>query len=282
MHVLLVEADPLQADLIQQDLTNLPDIDMCFEHASCLTESLDLLSRQPFDVVLLNWELPDSEGLDAVVDIAAAQPAIPIVVLTVPEDEATATEALRHGTQDYILISKLDGSALLRTLRDAVERNCRELAERQRWEAQMLERERLSAEVRDSVHQSLDSIRLQLQVLSEKLLAHDRDKHPPTILADRPGIPLIAAGKISVSPRDAVEASSFQATASTAAALNSLTPRQVEILRMIAAGDTSKLIAKKLGIHIKTVDNHRRVLRDKLGVQSTAAMVRIAQQHGRI
>lgn len=56
-----------------------------------------------------------------------------------------------------------------------------------------------------------------------------------------------------------------------------LTGRQLQILRLIADGDTSKRIARKLDIHIKTVDNHRKMLRDRLGVQSTAEMIRVAK-----
>jgi len=57
-----------------------------------------------------------------------------------------------------------------------------------------------------------------------------------------------------------------------------LTPRQLEILRLVAAGHTSKNIAGRLGIHIKTVDNHRHAIRQTLGVQSTAEMVRVAKE----
>ena len=57
-----------------------------------------------------------------------------------------------------------------------------------------------------------------------------------------------------------------------------LTPRQLEILRLVAAGHTSKNIAGRLGIHIKTVDNHRHAIRQILGVHSTAEMVRVAKE----
>jgi DNA-binding NarL/FixJ family response regulator len=58
------------------------------------------------------------------------------------------------------------------------------------------------------------------------------------------------------------------------------TDRQLEILRLVAAGDTSQRIARKLGIHIKTVENHRQRIRQKLGVHSVAEMVRVAKERG--
>ena len=48
----------------------------------------------------------------------------------------------------------------------------------------------------------------------------------------------------------------------------------------VAAGDTSKRIARKLGLHVKTVDSHRRLLRDKLGARSSAELIRLAKEHG--
>ena len=59
-----------------------------------------------------------------------------------------------------------------------------------------------------------------------------------------------------------------------------LTLRQREILRLVAAGETSKRIASLLGIHVKTVDHHRQLIREKLGARSSAEMVRLAKDRG--
>ena len=59
-----------------------------------------------------------------------------------------------------------------------------------------------------------------------------------------------------------------------------LTLRQREILRLVAAGETSKRIAALLGIHVKTVDHHRQLIREKLGARSSAEMVRLAKDRG--
>lgn len=59
-----------------------------------------------------------------------------------------------------------------------------------------------------------------------------------------------------------------------------LSPRQLEVLRLVAAGDTSKRIARKLGIQESTVAKHRDHIREKLGVQSAAEMIRVASERG--
>lgn len=60
----------------------------------------------------------------------------------------------------------------------------------------------------------------------------------------------------------------------------SLTPREIEILKLIADEHSNPEIAEKLFISIRTVDTHRRNLLEKLGVKNTAGLVRYALAHG--
>ena len=55
--------------------------------------------------------------------------------------------------------------------------------------------------------------------------------------------------------------------------LEALSPRESEVLTLIAAGFLTKQIATKLGISEKTVEKHRKNLKKKLGVNSTAGLV---------
>jgi two-component system response regulator NreC len=59
-----------------------------------------------------------------------------------------------------------------------------------------------------------------------------------------------------------------------------LTPREREILRLIALGLTHGEIAAQLGISLKTVETHRQHTCDKLGIRPRALLVRFAQQSG--
>jgi len=58
-----------------------------------------------------------------------------------------------------------------------------------------------------------------------------------------------------------------------------LTPRQREILQMIAEGMTSREIGESLHIHIKTVESHRMHLMKRLGIHDVAGLVRYAIRH---
>ncbi len=57
--------------------------------------------------------------------------------------------------------------------------------------------------------------------------------------------------------------------------LQSLTPREREILDLVVDGELTKNIAQKLGIRPKTVEVHRSHITSKMGVDSTAQLVRI-------
>jgi DNA-binding NarL/FixJ family response regulator len=62
--------------------------------------------------------------------------------------------------------------------------------------------------------------------------------------------------------------------------LEALSPREREILQLVAEGKTSQQIAERLSISSKTVDTYRSRLMDKIGVEDVASLVRFAIQHG--
>jgi DNA-binding NarL/FixJ family response regulator len=59
-----------------------------------------------------------------------------------------------------------------------------------------------------------------------------------------------------------------------------LTPRQREVLQLVAEGKTSKEIADRLGLSVKTVESHRAQLMKRLGVSNIPALVRTAIRLG--
>jgi DNA-binding NarL/FixJ family response regulator len=61
-----------------------------------------------------------------------------------------------------------------------------------------------------------------------------------------------------------------------------LTPRQIEILQLLAKGYSRKQIAEKLVISVKTFDTYRAQLIQQLDVQDAAGLVRVATQMGLI
>ncbi len=59
-----------------------------------------------------------------------------------------------------------------------------------------------------------------------------------------------------------------------------LTSREQTILLLLAQGRTNRAVARELDISVRTVETHRRNIRRKLGISSTAGLTRYALEHG--
>jgi two-component system, NarL family, response regulator NreC len=62
--------------------------------------------------------------------------------------------------------------------------------------------------------------------------------------------------------------------------LRELTPREREVVQLIAEGSTSGQIAQVLGVSVKTVEKHRQNITRKLGTSSVAELVKFAVREG--
>jgi two-component system, cell cycle sensor histidine kinase and response regulator CckA len=122
IRVLLVEDNPGDARLFTELVRDTGAGQWKMVHVDRLSTALDRLSREPFDVMLLDLSLPDAEGLETLIRAHAEAPKIPIVVLTGHDDEALAVRAVRAGAQDYLVKGRMDGDLLVRSIRYASER----------------------------------------------------------------------------------------------------------------------------------------------------------------
>jgi FixJ family two-component response regulator len=64
------------------------------------------------------------------------------------------------------------------------------------------------------------------------------------------------------------------------ARIATLTPREFEVFRLVIAGLLNKQIAAELGAALRTIKTHRGRVMRKLGVESVAELVRLAQRAG--
>ena len=101
-----------------------------------LAEALDGLGRDHFDVVVLDLNLSDSTGLDTFATLHQRFPNMPVVILSGQDDNALALESVAQGAQDFVAKNKADSDSLTRSLRYAVERSERILADQRNlfWE----------------------------------------------------------------------------------------------------------------------------------------------------
>jgi two-component system response regulator NreC len=62
--------------------------------------------------------------------------------------------------------------------------------------------------------------------------------------------------------------------------ISTLTPRELEVLRLIVAGYNNKQVAEKLAISRKTVETHRAHIMEKLEVHNAASLAALAFRSG--
>lgn len=81
-------------------------------------------------------------------------------------------------------------------------------------------------------------------------------------------------------PRPAVDAAGSWLRDEAGCRLDDLSPREREIFDMLVRGRSNRVIAQQLFISVKTVETHRASINRKLGVHSTAEIVRFAALRG--
>ncbi|WP_417585952.1 diguanylate cyclase domain-containing protein [Nitrincola sp.] len=126
-NVLMVEDEPGDVALIRLYLQEKDADAFSLDVVGSLSEaicSLDQRQSLP-DVILLDLNLPDSEGLVTLLRLREKSMDIPIVVLTGMDDTRWIQEALKSGAQDY-LVKGADGRSLRKALRYAIVRHERD------------------------------------------------------------------------------------------------------------------------------------------------------------
>lgn len=127
-HVLLIE-DKLENIQLLQDLLSQS------QHSSlaqgwtfpitCVTtlkESLASLDAHKFDVILLDLDLPDSQGLDTLIKLREKVANLPIIVEMDGQSEGAVVESFQLGADGYLQIKNLDSNLLIHEIRLAIER----------------------------------------------------------------------------------------------------------------------------------------------------------------
>lgn len=178
------------------------------ESAGTLAAALALIERQAFAVALVDLDLPDGSGLEAIAALRRRSPATAAVVTTIFDDDAHVFPAMQAGAQGYLLKEQ--------------------------------PRERFIA--------GLQGI----------------------LRGEPPLSPAIARRMIA----------HFNAAAPAEGPEVSLTPRETEVLRLVAKGFTQQEIAGHLGLSRHTVVDHVKSLYRKLNVSSRAEAALAATRRG--
>ncbi len=199
IRILSVDDHPLLREGIAALIVNQTDMKLVAQ-ASNGREAIEQFRSHRPDVTLMDLQMPEMSGIDALIAISSEFPGARFIVLTTYAGDVLAHRALKAGAQAYLL-KGLVRKDLLDTIR--------------------------------AVH----------------------------------------AGKKRISPEVAAQLADHVAD-------DTLTAREIEVLRLIAAGDANKLIAGQLSITEETVKSHVGNILSKLGANDRTHAVTIGLKRG--
>lgn len=107
-----IEDNMADAFLLQELLKSSPSVSFEFDHRVRFAEAERRLATERFDLVLLDHNLPDVEGWEALEGLRREYPQVPVVVLSGNDDPRALREALGRGAQDYWVKGEADGAWL--------------------------------------------------------------------------------------------------------------------------------------------------------------------------
>ncbi len=129
--ILLLEDNPGDARLLREYLREETPDQYQIKHSKKLNTGLNRLAKEKPDIILLDLDLPDCQGLDTFTQLQTEAPDVPIVILTGLSDSDQAIKAVQAGAQDYLVKGEVNNELLVRAIQYAIERKQAETALRE-------------------------------------------------------------------------------------------------------------------------------------------------------
>ncbi len=122
LRILVVEDDLFDRKQMERLLSRSSLSKYDIEFSDYLDKTLQRLSEQEFDILLLDLNLPDSTGLDTLAAVEKTHPNVPKIVVTGGGDEDIGLKAVAGGAQDYLVKGKFNTYTLVRAINYSIER----------------------------------------------------------------------------------------------------------------------------------------------------------------
>lgn len=101
LRVLVVDDDRVDRIALKRSLSQ-TSFEITVGEADGVLTAIDLLTRATYDCVLLDYNLPDGDGLTFLRGIRGAGISVPVIMITGQQDSAVASDLIDAGAADYI------------------------------------------------------------------------------------------------------------------------------------------------------------------------------------
>ena len=122
LKILVLEDSSDDFFLLKEAIDSSVEIEAELLRVSRLSEAISKVENMAVDAAILDLQVPDSTGLDTFIGFHKQCPDTPTIILSGTKDNDTALEAVRRGAQDYLNKGEPSSSAIVRTIRYAIER----------------------------------------------------------------------------------------------------------------------------------------------------------------
>jgi two-component system sensor histidine kinase UhpB len=121
MRIMLVEDNPGDALIINEMLKEIYNEQFDLIHFKRVDEGLEHI-KEEFDIMLLDLNLPDSNGVETFKTMNSHLPDLPIIILTGLTDEDLAVNIVSEGAQDYLVKGQINKQLLSKSIKYSIER----------------------------------------------------------------------------------------------------------------------------------------------------------------
>ncbi len=123
MDILIVDDDDVDRESVKRSLSK-SDFDCTITQATTADQALGLCQKSHFDVILLDYRMPERDGIELLKELRDSSDELTAVVVMMSnsEDEKLALDALQAGAQDFILKREISAARLRRTILQARKR----------------------------------------------------------------------------------------------------------------------------------------------------------------
>ena len=138
MHNILIIDDDIGDQRALQRAVRKSDLGCGAETRSSVEEALSSLESHPYDCILMDYNIPGTNGLDGLKQIKKLAPFTPIIMVTGVGDELVAREALSQGASDYLPKRTITPEEVSHSVRNALKVAGMQKAMREQHESLLL------------------------------------------------------------------------------------------------------------------------------------------------